>query len=196
MKYNERKEEILDAAIEVVSEQTIGGTRLRMIADRANVVQSSIHYYFRDKDALMKKLQQRIPTYFKEHRRKMRAQYNPELLEDQIELFIRQKLDIMQNMPDYDFIETDLWLQTKRNPELKEQMRISYSEWREEIRKSLIDHFAPELPEEKKQTLAYIIVALLQGAVPQYHLEEFDLDAYAKYCKRIIRSSLKDSMDE
>ena len=43
----EAEERILKAALKVVNEVTINGTRMHLIAEKAGMVQSNIHYYYK-----------------------------------------------------------------------------------------------------------------------------------------------------
>ena len=54
------EERILDAAFDVVYEKTISGTRMALIAERAGMFQSNIHYYFKSKHELMLAVQKKV----------------------------------------------------------------------------------------------------------------------------------------
>ncbi len=51
-----REEQILEAAEAVFTERGYGGARMQLIADRAGVSKASLHYYFRSKDALYRRV--------------------------------------------------------------------------------------------------------------------------------------------
>jgi len=186
MKDNDSEERILDATMQVVSRYTISGTRMRLIAEEADITQSVIHYYFKSKDNLMSCLQQRTSEHCFEYRRDIRDQYKPDSLQEQIDIFIRQKLHFITDEQACDFVEMDCWMQTRVNPAMKESMSNAFHRWREEVRTNIIDRFAPAMPEHDKCELCYTVISLLQGASLQYHLDEFDLDGYFDYCKEII----------
>lgn len=52
----ETEERILNAALKVVNDVTISGTRMHLIADKADMVQSNVHYYYKTKQDLLKRL--------------------------------------------------------------------------------------------------------------------------------------------
>ncbi|MEG0689301.1 MAG: helix-turn-helix domain-containing protein, partial [Hungatella sp.] len=54
------EERILEAALDVIEEKTISGTRMRLIADRAELFQSNIHYYYKSKQDLLLAVQKRV----------------------------------------------------------------------------------------------------------------------------------------
>ena len=56
----ETEERILNAALKVVNDVTISGTRMHLIADKADMVQSNVHYYYKTKQDLLKRLQEWI----------------------------------------------------------------------------------------------------------------------------------------
>ena len=64
MKKNTVKETILDAALEVVSENTISGTRMHLIAEKAGVAQSNLHYHFNTKKDLMLEMYSKMQQKF------------------------------------------------------------------------------------------------------------------------------------
>ena len=52
MKNKATEQKIMDAALDVVAEKSISGTRVHLIAERAGIVQSNLHYYFKTKEAI------------------------------------------------------------------------------------------------------------------------------------------------
>ena len=56
----ETEERILNAALKVVNDVTISGTRMHLIAEKADMVQSNVHYYYKTKQELLKGLQEWI----------------------------------------------------------------------------------------------------------------------------------------
>lgn len=186
MKDNDNEDKILDATMQVVSQYTISGTRMRLIAQQAGITQSNIHYYFKSKEDLLSKMQRRTSKHCFKFRDDIRGEYDPECLEDQIEIFIRQKLDFLITEAEYDFVEMDFWMQTRVNPVLKEAMNEGFIRWRQEIYDVVVNKFAPDMPEKDKRNLCYVVISLLEGASIQYHIESFDVEEYFKYCKQII----------
>ena len=50
----ETEERILNAALKVVNDVTISGTRMHLIAEKADMVQSNVHYYYKNKAGTVK----------------------------------------------------------------------------------------------------------------------------------------------
>lgn len=186
MKNNQGEKKILNAALKVVAKNTISGTRMRLIADEAGIVQSNIHYYFKNKNELMVKLRQITAEYFFEYRAWLQKKKPPQNLEDQIQIFLDQKIHFILNDKDYDFVEMDFWMQTRVNPEIQNAMKNDFDKWRQEIKIRILEPYAPEMAEEDQEFICYLMISMMQGASMQYHLEAFDLEQYMLNCRKTI----------
>lgn len=124
MKDNNIEEKILEAALAVVSEKSISGTRMHLIAEKADMVQSNVHYYFKTKNNLMLALQKKVVSRCLEIRDNIKDNYGDNL-EDQLEIFIEQKMTFLMEEQEYDIVEVDFWLQAHNNPEIRKIMQRS-----------------------------------------------------------------------
>ena len=186
------EEKILDAALDVIIEKTISGTRMHLIADRAGMVQSNLHYYYKSKDDLMLALQRKVLKRCLEIRDRLRLKAE-KTLEDQVSVFIDQKKEFILKEQKYDFAELDFWVQGQINPEIRKGFAESFEGWRQEIG-AILDEYAPNLGEKKRDYLPYFIVSALEGASIQYLIDKgrFDLDDYFNLCKEIILKIMKE----
>jgi AcrR family transcriptional regulator len=186
----EQNKRIMNAALDVVNKQTIAGTRMHLIADRAKMVQSNVHYYYKTKNELMGALQEYIFEECYDARRKEKKHSN-DTLESQLNVFINQKKRLILTKHKYDFAEIDFWVQSKSNDEIHEKFNESYSKWRREIRE-VLEKYCPWLEEKSKELLPYTLVSLLQGATIQYLInkEEFDIEGYFEQCKQMMLSQI------
>lgn len=186
------EEKILDAALEVVIEKTICGTRMHLIADRAGMVQSNLHYYYKTKNDLMLALQKKVLKRCLEIRERLKldAKCN---LEDQLEVFMKQKLEFIVKEEAYDYAEIDFWVQGHINEEIRTAFAASFEGWREEIGQ-ILDKFEPDMPKQKREYLPYLVVSVLEGASIQYliHKESFNVEEYFQFCKNIIMKTIKE----
>jgi AcrR family transcriptional regulator len=94
------EERILDAALEVVKEYTISGTRMHLIAEKAEMLQSNVHYYYKTKDDLLHSLQKKVLDMcliLKGDFRKDSA----DTLESQLDVFIEQKKAFIMKYREY-----------------------------------------------------------------------------------------------
>jgi AcrR family transcriptional regulator len=187
----EQNKRIMNAALDVVNKQTIAGTRMHLIAERAKMVQSNVHYYYKTKNELMGALQEYIFEECYDARRKEKK-HSKDTLESQLNVFINQKKRLILTKHKYDFAEIDFWVQSKSNDEIHEKFDESYTKWRREIRE-VLEKYCPWLDETSKEILPYTLVSLLQGATIQYLInkEEFDIEGYFEQCKQMILSQIE-----
>lgn len=192
MKELKPEEKIIEAALEVVKENTISGTRMHLIAERAEMVQSNLHYYYKTKNDLMTALQKKVLNRCLELRDRYRNQAK-DTLEDQIEVFIKQKLEFVLKEQNYDYAEIDFWVQGRINEEMQKAFASSFFGWREGIA-DILEKYAPDMSEQKKKYLPYVMVSMLEGASIQYLIDvgSFDVEEYFKFCKEIILKVIRD----
>jgi AcrR family transcriptional regulator len=186
----EQNKRIMNAALDVVNKQTIAGTRMHLIAERAKMVQSNVHYYYKTKNELMGALQEYIFEECYDARRKEKK-HSKDTLESQLEVFINQKKRLILTKHKYDFAEIDFWVQSKSNDEIHGKFNESYTKWRREIRE-VLDKYCPWLDDSNRELLPYTLVSLLQGATIQYLInkEEFDVEGYFDQCKQMMLSQI------
>ena len=189
------KDRILDAALNVVNKNTISGTRMHLIADEADMVQSNIHYYYKTKDELMLALQNYILeecyTFRKIHKKSSKDD-----LESQLDVYINQKKKLILDKNNYDFAEIDFWVQGKINEEIRLRFQHSYEEWRREIRE-ILDKYCKDMNEATRRQLPYIVVSMLEGATIQYGIsrEGFDVEEYFGSVKRMVLNEVNRAKD-
>ena len=126
------EDKILDAALDVVGENTIGKTKMQLIADRADMVQSNVHYYFRTKRQLLIALLERIQETFT-RRRDVFVEEKAGGPKEKLSGFFEQKKEIILKEPKYDRAQIDYWSLGQSDPEFNRIFTRSYDEWREHI---------------------------------------------------------------
>jgi len=180
------EERILEAALEVVEDYTISGTRMHLIAKKAEMFPSNIHYYYRTKDELLLALQQKVLNKCLKLRADIRA-HSKDTLESQLDVFFEQKKAFIMEYREYDYAEIDFWVQSRVDSNIKKGFADSFSGWREEIRQ-VLEKYIPDVPEEGKVYLSAHIVSILEGATIQYLMDEksFDVDKYFTFGKKMI----------
>ena len=94
------KEVILEAALDVIEDRAISGTRLRLIAERANLFQSNIHYYFRSKRELLLAVQKKVLNRCIEIRNALEQEAG-DSLDAKLNVFIRHKTEFIRNIKKY-----------------------------------------------------------------------------------------------
>ena len=186
------EERILEAALKVVEDHTISGTRMHLIAKKAEMFPSNIHYYYRTKDELLLALQQMVLDKCLNLRADIRV-HSKDTLESQLDVFIGQKKAFIMEYREYDYAEIDFWVQGRVNSNIKKGFADSFSGWREEI-SQVLEKYIPDFQEEKKVYLSAHIVSILEGATIQYLMDEnaFDLDKYFAFGKKMILNMIKE----
>ncbi len=183
MKELNQEDRILEAALDVVQEKTISGTRMHLIANQVNMVQSNLHYYFKSKEDLLLGLQEKVVRKCHELREEDKKDAT-DCLEDQLEVFFKQKKQFVLQYQKYDFAEVDFWVQARTNEKIQQAFKASFEGWRNDIGE-IIEHFYPEMKKESIKLIGAVMVSMLEGATMQYLIDDqsFDLDQYFVYCK-------------
>lgn len=180
------EEKIIQAALDVIEEKSISETRMRFIAEKADVYQSNLHYYYKSKKELLLAAQKKVAERCIELRASEKSLAD-DTLEGQLDVFIKQKLKFIKEEPRYDYAEIDFWIQSRFDQDFKEEFKRSFLGWRTELQ-NLLERYAPHVDKKKQILLASVIVSLLEGATIQYLIDAdaFSVDAYFVYCKEII----------
>lgn len=178
------EERILDAAFDVVQERTISGTRMALIAERAGLFQSNIHYYYKSKRELMLAVQRKVLDRCMELRAALMEQCG-ETLEERIGVFWGQKRAFIVDERKYDYAEIDFWVQSRVDEEVKAVFVDSFRNWRAEIEKMLKEF---KVPDERAGMLAAVMTSMMEGASFQYLIDPaaFEIDAYFDYCTQMV----------
>ena len=182
MDYNPMEETILSAAFDVVDRETLNGTRMRLIAEEAGVVQSNLHYYFKTKRDLLLALLRYIQKNFSEKREAVLSQHSDDL-KDKLSGFFEQKNQIIREEPQYDRTQFDYWCMGRVDPEINEEFYRSYQIWREHIAE-VICLYDPAVEEETAKLLAHVMVSMMMGESLQVVNSKLtvDLELYASLC--------------
>lgn len=192
----EAEEKILKAALEVVNEETISGTRMHLIAEKAGMVQSNVHYYYRTKQELLDGLQERVlgECYNVRNAGKKKSK---DTLEGQLHIFFQQKKYMITKKKNYDFAELNFIVQSKIDSKIRERFQRSYSEWREEIREIII-RFCPDLGEQEREMIPYLAVSLLEGASIQALVDgkAFDAEQYFAAAENMVLCQIQNGMEK
>lgn len=192
--FTEAEEKILNAALKVVNEETISGTRMHLIAEKAGMVQSNVHYYYKTKQDLLDGLQERVLDEFYNIQRTGRKK-SEDTLNSQLHIFFQQKKYMITKKKEYDFAELDFVIQSKINKKIQERFRQSYSEWRDSIREIII-RYCPDMEESDKEIIPYLAVSLLEGASIQVLVDgkDFDAEEYFTAAEKMVLNQIEYAM--
>lgn len=182
------KDRILDAAMEVVSKEKISGTRMRMIAEEANMSQSNLHYHFSSKNDILISLLDKMQEEFTNDRKNY-VGGDDKTVEENIRGFFDQKKNDILNKKKFEYTQIDYWVQGTVNEEIRAKFEDTFDIWRDNIREVLDKEDHKEEKEQKYlKMLPYITVSLMLGASMQYLTDEgkFDLDEYFELAEKMI----------
>lgn len=184
------EEMIIQATLDVIEEKTISETRMRSIAEKADVYQSNVHYYYKSKKELLLAVQQRVARRCIELRTEALDQAE-DTLESQLDVFLKQKMVFIIEEPKYDYAEIDFWIQSRFDDDFKAEFKRSFLGWRNELQ-VLIKTYAPHFDEGKQILLSSVIISLLEGATIQYLIdpEAFNVTDYFDYAKYLIMKEI------
>ena len=187
----ETEERILNAALKVVNDVTISGTRMHLIADKSNV-----HYYYKTKQDLLKRLQEWILEECYDMQQ-VSKKSSKDTLEDQLHIFFQQKKTLLTKKKEYDFAELDFLVQTRIDADIRARFQEAYAVWRDNIR-AIIIRFCPNMEETDKELIPYMAVSLLEGASIQVLVDGkgFDADSYFAYAEDMVLRQIRIAMEK
>lgn len=188
---NDTENRILDAALDVLSERSISGTRIHLVTEKVGLVPSNLHYYFKTKDDLLLALLERILQRYLEARTEVMDRESADL-SGALHAFFEQKKFIIKEDSRMDFIEMDFWVHSNHDERIKKQLKLSYDSWRNHI-VQVLELYMPQLTEKQKKYISYTMVSLMMGASMQYLIDDsFDLDEYFAMGLRLILKATRD----
>jgi AcrR family transcriptional regulator len=177
----EKMQNILEATLSVISQETIGGTRMHLIAKEAGVSQSILHYYFSSKKDILVRLMQDLKVEFNEKRTRDVDPVNKPLQEN-IEGFLNQKKDIIKNQQEMDIAQFDFFVQSLVDEDLKKVFQDFFKAWYDEIKEVILQSDIPQENKDKfAKSMSHMLLSLMMGASMQYLLwegDDFDVDLY------------------
>ncbi|NMM62329.1 TetR/AcrR family transcriptional regulator [Clostridium sp. P21] len=179
---------ILNAAIKVVSQEKISGTRMHMIAKEANMSQANLHYHFATKNDIMIAILDSIQEQFSSRRTKYIDLKNKSTAEN-IRGFFEQKKDEILNNKEAESIQVDYWVQGTANDEIRSKFQNTFNIWRSNISEVLNkSEFKDDLDKKYNDMIPFIMVSIMLGASFQYLIDEgkFDLEEYFDIAEKIM----------
>ena len=186
---NQTKKRILDAAIDVLAENAISGTRVRLVADEAGVLPSNIHYYFATKEDLLKAVLKEIENRSASRRQELNKGVGKKLM-DRLKVFFNSKKIMIEKDTKADIIQYDFWLQglTNGKNDMKPEFSDFFGKWRDDIF-GVLSEYAPELDDDRKNAIVNIMISMMIGASMQYHYSDgtMNLDTYFNDCLYMIQ---------
>lgn len=183
---------ILEAALEVVSKEKISGTRMHIIAEKANMSQANLHYHFSTKNDIMLALLDTIQEKFSKDRSNYIDSKNKNI-DYNISGFFEQKKDDILKHKNLEYAQMDYWVQGTVNEEIRAKFQKTFNVWRSNIEDVLPKDIDMYKDSKAKDNISYIMVSLMMGASLQYLMDEggFSLDDYFEVSKEVVENLMK-----
>jgi AcrR family transcriptional regulator len=174
---DQRRAQMMAAALEVISERGYADTRIADVADRAGISPALVIYYFKTKDQLLTEaIRQYEDSWYAVGQRRM-----AELPTSAARI---EEIVAMSCLPEADpepasswQLWLDFWAQAARHPEVASVRRKSDERWRDEITALVVaGQAAGEFREVDPASFAICLTALLDGLTVQIALEDPAVD--------------------
>ena len=186
MEYDPTKEKIIKAAIEVVAEKTISGTRMHLIAEAAGMSTATLHYHFNTKDDLLKEMLRYLINNFRKTVEEMLSTVSNDLGEKFAHHFDIEK-DIIEKDKAIGRLELDFWTLGQIDPEINGYIQEMLFLWRKDIIEYITYHMPGQDP-ARVQTASEIMVSMMVGALFQFLNANvsYDIDRYFADCCKML----------
>ncbi|MCW1249325.1 TetR family transcriptional regulator [Acaricomes phytoseiuli] len=157
----ERRTEILDAALRVIAEAGVRGLRVEQLAVEAGVSTALIYYHFKDRSGVLLAALEHVNRQAEEYTEPALAQEDPENRLRQLLLLELQDTHAHR-------LNSIAWGELRASavftPELREPLRASTQKWTEDIRVLL-----EEVGHTDSAAAAEHLTALLEGLSERWH---------------------------
>lgn len=188
---NSMKDTILQATLDAIAENTISETGMRLIANKAGIAQSNLHYYFATKKDLLLAELDMIQNRFETERRVFFTKSEP-TLEGQLKAFFDQEMDVIRRMSKYIRVRFDYWTLAQIDQDYRVMFQENYQIWHNDIMRVL--HAYLDIDDQRAETVAFSVVSMLLGACMQYltfDATNVSLEDYFSYCHETTLKSLE-----
>jgi AcrR family transcriptional regulator len=173
---DDRRDQMLRAAIDVIAERGFPETRIADIGRRVGASSALVIYYFGTKDRLLTDaLRYSEDLFYEEVARRLEA---IEGARDKLEALVRMSCYGVDGLPGSWLLWTDLWAQAARHPEVAKDREELDQRWREKIAQIVRDGIASgELADVDVFEFALVLSAVLDGLVVQVSLGDPTISA-------------------
>jgi len=177
-----RRDQILNAAFEVIADRSLEATRMRDIASAAGVSHPSLHYYFDTKDQLIVALLDRLLEQFLSGYEERLADAGDPLAK--LRVLLEQQKGLIEHRKDQLEVYYDFWVQATKRPITRRKIREMYSSWRGTINRILDDGVRQgQFRADRVPQAEFLLVALFQGAALQSIVDPANVDLGAYFAQ-------------
>lgn len=161
---DERREQLVDAAVAILAEEGLARATTRNITDRAGLALGAFHYVFDSKDDLLAAVMERVLRATQEALTRAVDHEGPTTMTELLDAFWR----FIDAAPQLQLAKAELTVHALRDPALRPLMEEQYERYTATVRELAVDAV---LSSEDGDTLARYLVATLDGLVLQRLVE-------------------------
>lgn len=164
-----RRQQFIDAAVSVIARVGVDGATTRRIADEAGAPLATLHYCFQTKENLLWAVFEHLAEVVRSSLEATRPEAQD--LASIARQLLNETLHLAMANPDANRAQLEIWLWVERNdPEVALRQYDTYIG----LLKDFLRGAQPALPEERIETVARIVLALVDGLNMQWisHGEE------------------------
>jgi AcrR family transcriptional regulator len=166
----ERRDQLVDAAIEVLAAEGLTKATTRRITDHAGLALGAFHYAFRSKDDLLQAVIERIATRV-EHALAEAVTEPKRGVEQALKAMVEGFWSLVESTPDLQLAQYELTVHALRDAGLKPLAVQQYERYVSAVSDQLAD--VPDAPDgQEREDLARFLVAALDGLVLQSFLHD------------------------
>lgn len=180
-----RRSQLTRAAYRVVGKKGYYDFTIRDIAREAGLSTGLVHYYFKNKEALLLNL-------LKEINKNMTVLLNKAITtsddpREKLHIFMKQAFDIVNSERDYFYIIIDFWTQVNKNERMRRANIKLFRSYRDEISKILQEGIAKGVfVEMDVHYTATLIISIIQGMIVQFVIDR-DAFSYDDYSATVMK---------
>ena len=188
----ERKDQIVRATVECITKYGYHNFSMQDVARTAGVSKGIIHYYFLNKDDLMKSVLDKVASDIE---RVLAADIKASSdATDKLKTFMTICFDVVRNTKEYYQVNMDFWTQINQKPDVRTIISQHYTKFRETCATVIEDGIqSGEFKALNALEQASIIIATIDGVSLQWLFDEsaFDYDQLMKAAVKQVTDSLK-----
>jgi len=190
-----RREQIVEAAVAIITEQGLQNLSLSEIEQRAGMSRGQLTYYFPTKEDILLAVFDRLLQLMYERIGEPAGQPG---LETGGWEWVQHLLDRLLRQPpvspEFHVLQYTFLSQIGHREDFRRRLATLYEEWRTNLAKGLAQDIAlhPHAPQASSRALATLVQALLHGLAVQAAADpqSFDAEEMANLCKEMLNNYL------
>ena len=191
---DERRQQLVDATIQVLAEEGLSRATTRRITDQAGLALGAFHYAFRSKDELLEAVIERVANGVEGVFTDAAEKNPPADLTEAVTQIVTGFWDFIEESPDLQLAQYELTLHALREPSLRKFAVKQYERYSEAVGNAL-DRFDDAPTGQDRDDIARFVVATIDGLVLHSFVDGSDVDA-AKRRLDLYLSSLDTVLPE